>query len=105
MNLKQHPQRQALVLNALVQADHGGLDQIGGGTLHDRVDRQALGLGPDGGVARLDVWNRAAAAMDRADEAVAAGVAYAALDEAANARVAGKIGLDERLSFVAAHAG
>jgi len=76
-----------------VDADHGQLDEVGGGALQGRVDGGALGEASLIGVARRDVWDGADAAEPGADELVAADGFERAVDEGADAGVTGKVGL------------
>jgi len=70
-----------------VDANHGELDEVGGGALQGRVDGGALGEAALIGVARRDVWDGADAAEPGADELVAADGFEGAVDEGADAGV------------------
>ena len=53
---------------AAVELDHGELDQIGGGALHRRIHRGALGKIAQVGLRRIDFGNRPDAAEERLGE-------------------------------------
>src|SRR5262249_22175603 len=93
------------VAQVAVDRDHRLLDEVGGGTLHNGVDGEALGGGADGRVARIDVVDAAAAAEDGLDVAVLAGMGDAMIEESPDARVAGEVTVDELLGLTATHAG
>ena len=82
-----------------VDADHGELDEVGGGALQRGVDGGALGEAAHVGVARLDVGDGADAAEVGADGLVAADGLEGLVDEAADAGVAVEVGLDVELAL------
>ena len=53
-------------VEARVDADHGQLDQVGGGALQRRVDGGALGESAHVGILAVDVGDGAHAAEERA---------------------------------------
>ena len=77
-----------------VDAEHGELDEVGGGALQRRVDGGALGEAAHVGVAGLDVGDGADAAEVGADGLVAADGFEGLVDEAADAVVALEVGFD-----------
>ena len=77
-----------------VDAEHGELDEVGGGALQRRVDGGAFGEAAHVGVARLDVGDGADAAEVGADGLFAADGFERLVDEALDAGVALEVGLD-----------
>src|SRR5262249_2293012 len=104
VNLEQQPGRALSVAQVAVDFDHRFFYEVGGGTLDDGVDGEALSGGAHGRVARIDVVDAAAAAEDSLDIAVLAGVGDAMVEERADARVAGEVAIDELLGLATTHA-
>ena len=65
MDLQQHARPQFALAHLGVDADHGQLDQVGGGALQRGVDRGALGEAAQVGVLAVDVGNGTHAAEQR----------------------------------------
>ena len=94
MDLEGHAGAEMARGDLSVDADHGELDEVGGGALQGRVDGGALGEASLIGVARRDVWDGADAAELGADELVAADGFEGAVDEGADAGVTLEVLLD-----------
>jgi hypothetical protein len=93
VDLEGHAGAEVAARDLGVDADHGQLDEVGGGALQGRVDGGALGEASLIGVARRDVWDGADSTKIRADGLVAADGFQRAVDEAADSGVTGKVGL------------
>ena len=65
VHLQDHLASQALALEALVDAHHRQLDNVGGASLNRRVDGVTLGVAPHGGVVRVDIRQEAFPLEDR----------------------------------------
>src|SRR6266550_1704924 len=92
--------REPLLGEGPVDADHGDLDEIGGGALEWRVGRRALSEGADVEVAIAQLGNVAAAAEDGLDVAVLPGGGDSAIEPGADAREPGEVRADELLRFL-----
>ena len=87
VNLQGHARLQALLAESGVDADHGNLDQIGGGALQWRVHRGALGEAAQVGVLAVDVGDGAHATEQRPDFLFAASLVQGSVDEGTHAFV------------------
>ena len=81
--------------------DHRALDDVGGGALHRRVDRGALGAGAQALVAGVDVLQVQAAAEHGFDIALLARLLARALHEIAHAGIAREVQRDVVLRLAA----
>ena len=86
--------------SSAINADHGQLDQVGGGALQRRIDGGALGKPAHIGVLAQDVGNGTNAAEQRRHLLIAAGSFECLVNEAAHALVAFEIGVDVCLGFL-----
>ena len=99
MHLEHHAEREVLVVDALLDADHGNLDEVGGTALHWRVHGHAFGHLRFHAVGTVDACNVAAAAGKRFDIAVAVGGGLGVVDELLHALVHFKVAVDETLGL------
>ncbi len=95
MHLDEEVGARVLHAQAVVQAHHGGLDEVGGAPLDDRVEGEALAQLPQVAVARAHLGDQAAAPEDGGHEAVLLGARDALAHEALQARVALLVRPDE----------
>ncbi len=100
-----HDQRHRPLREVLGKRDQGqSIQDVGGGALNRHVHRHALGGGADLAVAAGELRHRALAAEHRAHHAGRAAVLERLLDEAAHAREAREVGVDELLRGLLRHA-
>ena len=99
VDLQCHARFQSARLKLAIDADHGELDQVGGGSLQWRVDGGALGESAQVRVLAVDVGDGAHTSEEREDLAVATCLLERAVDEAANATVLFEVSVDELLGL------
>ena len=97
VDLEHHAEREVFVVDALLDADHGNLDEIGGGTLHGGVHGHAFCHLRFHAVGTVDACDVAAAAGKRFDVAVAVGGGLGVVDELLHALVHFEVTVDEAL--------
>ena len=80
-----------------VDVDHRALHDVGGGALNRQVDRHALGRRADLAVAAGQLRHQPPPSVHRLHDAGGARLLERAIDERADAREAGEVGVDELL--------
>ena len=90
VDLEGHAGVEAAVADGFVDAQHGDLDEVGGGALQGGVDGGALGEATHVGVARGDIGDGADAAEDGLDGTFAADGGEGVFDELADATYTGR---------------
>ena len=94
VNLHHQAGFQAGGVEPVLHGDHRQLDQVGGGALHRRVDRRALGALAAHRLAGADLRQPQAAAEDGLDVAVLAGGFARFFHVAGDAGIAGEVAVD-----------
>ena len=101
VNLQHHLALQAFFLQAGGHLNHGQFDDIGRCPLDGGIDGIALGQGPDGGVAGMDVRQVAPAAEEGFYVAVLPGEGHRVVDERADGGEGGEIVFNQGLGGAA----
>ena len=99
MHLEHHAEREVLVVDAFLDADHGNLDEVGGAALHGGVYGHAFGHLRFHAVGAVDACDVAAAAGKRFDIAVAVGGGLGVVDELLYALVHFEVAVDKALGL------
>ena len=87
VDLEHHAEREVLVVDAFLDADHGNFDEVGGAALHGSVHGHAFGHLRFHAVAGVDACDVAAASGERFHVAVAVGGGFGVVDELLHALV------------------
>src|SRR5690606_13196190 len=101
VDLQHHVHVRVLGAEPLVQGDHGPLDDVGRGPLHGRIDGGALGVLAALAVAGVDLRQVQAAAEDRLDIALAAGLLADPVHVGLDPRIALEVAIDVALRLLA----
>src|SRR5579863_983042 len=99
VDLQGHARFEFALAERDVNANHGDLDEIGGGALQGGVDGGALGESAKVGVFAVDVRNGANPTKESLDFSFAADLFESRVNKFAHARIFFKIGVDELLAF------
>ena len=97
MHLEHHAEREILVVDALLNADHGNLDEVGSTALHGGVHGHAFCHLRFHAVGTVDACDVAAASGERFDIAVAVGGGLGVVDELLHALVHFEVAVDKAL--------
>ena len=97
VDLQHHAEREVFVVDALLDADHGNFDEVGGAALHWRVHGHAFCHLRFHAVRAVDARDVAAAARKRFHVAVAVGGGLGVVDELLHALVHFEVAVDEAL--------
>ena len=100
MDLEEHAGLQAALSQRVIDADHGSLDEVGGGALQGGIGGGPLAERPDVEVLVLQLRNVAPATEQRLDVTPGAGFRHRAVEPCPHARKARKVLLNERLRLV-----
>ena len=99
MHLEHHAEREVLVVDALLDADHGDLDEVGGTALHGGIHGHAFGHLRFHAVAGVDACDVAAASGKCFYVAVAVGGSLGVVDELLHALVHFEVTVDKALGL------
>ena len=101
VDLEGHAGLEAALAQFAIDADHGELDDVGGGALDGHIDGDALGGVAGGEVAGGDFGDVAAAAEEGLGVAALTRLGHGALHIGFDGRVVAKVGVDKLLGLLA----
>src|SRR5664279_1036804 len=99
VDLEERPGPEAAFVEALAQADHRDLDDVGGRALDGHVDCHPLAGRPQGGIARVELGDRPLASEQGGHEALAPGNLLDMEHVVADPRIGREVRVDELLSL------